>query len=1533
MDKIPSGLLDKHVDTLFNGSGITQMVEAINPMDMYDQNKRVTRMGEGALPSLDSVPKEARAVNPSQMLMIDPIRSPESLKVGVDQRFARNVKRGPNNLVYTKVRDVKSGEEVWVSSHDLPKSVVAFESLSNTKDRFVPAIVKGKTMEYVDKKDIQYEALSGDDMFNDFSQLMPLKSGVKGMRLLMGCLAPDTDLLIKRNLGYWYGKVKDYVWQDGDQTRSVDNKGTESWEIIRKVVENTQQTACLKVKLASGRTLTTTTNHKWVTMGQDGQLQEVLAQDLAVGTPVPRAGSLPLIVSQTSLNISDTTYGKWGSKDLALDFDTGWIFGLYLAEGCLIKCSDDKAKLRGTVDFAACSPEIRQRIFDFFDKLGVHHSDGKTNIRINWLSLATVLQHLFGTGSFVKQVPSMVFEAPEEFRKGLLSGYLAGDGGVYIRRKCARVMVGSRSNDLINGMQLVCTSLGIDTTVAERSVVQKPFYVLQVRIQDLSKLPKIYSDHKDARLQELRLWSGKKSYKWIPKYTSLHEKICAVTKRKDQFRHRSYVDQHTKETLSEKFTSTDCSWIGSDVLWDSVVSVTPAGTFPVTYDLDLDDKTFLCGNGVYVHNSKYTSSALPVKGREVPFVSTEDSDGTPAYERLSKKAGNVFTDIDGVITEVTPDSITIQDAAGKTVTKELFNNHPFPRKTSLTNIPQVKPGDPVKAGDLLASTNFTDSKGKLALGSNLRVGYYMADGHLFEDSVVISEDMAKKMTSEHSYNHSIDTNNGIELNKTKFTQLFPGKFTPQQLAKLDSKGVVKKGTVLQPGDPVFIGVKVTPPGPGNMGRGSTQQFVEVWEHDHDGEVTDTAKTKKGFSTYIKTEAPMEVGDKLASPAGAKGVVARILPTDQMPRDSQGKPLELLLNPMGIASRTNSALIVNAVLGKIAEKTGKPYVLKGFNDQSMVEFAKQELAKNNLTDREEVFDPLKGVNVPDVFVGNSYWYKMQQTSESKGKSKALASYTQEDIPIGKHLGDMEWAALLGHNATENIKDLKLVKGRRNDDYWRSVKLGQTPTAPGTPIVYDKFKQLLSAAGIQMTEDKNTSRIFGMTNKQAQTLTGTNELTTADTYNATTFKPIPNGLFDPDKTGSLVDGKRWSFYKLPEPLPNPVMEEPIRAFLGVTKKDFDEIIAGNIPLHGKTGGLAIKEVLSRVNLEDVMNKASETIKSGATSKRDKAIKLYTYANAMKKQGVRPEDFMMDRVPVLPPAFRPITANGGMTMVADPNYMYKALADSISDFKDSKDLPKEMQNASRKGIYDNYRALVGITDPTQDKLVEKKVGGILDQLLSKGSPKTSFVQRRLIGTNIDLYGLAAVSLNPALRLDEIGLPEKEAWDLYAPFIVRDLVKRGMSGVEAVKAIKTQDERAYKALQNVVKERPVILNRAPTLHKYSMMAMKPVLVKGHAIQVPPAIHAPFTLDHDGDTMSYSVPVSPAAVKEAYDKLLPSKNLISIASDRPTYVPSQEYTMGAYFLSKQPAAEKVKTFRNWQDAVKAYKTGEIRVDTPVSIG
>jgi DNA-directed RNA polymerase subunit beta' len=185
----------------------------------------------------------------------------------------------------------------------------------------------------------------------------------------------------------------------------------------------------------------------------------------------------------------------------------------------------------------------------------------------------------------------------------------------------------------------------------------------------------------------------------------------------------------------------------------------------------------------------------------------------------------------------------------------------------------------------------------------------------------------------------------------------------------------------------------------------------------------------------------------------------------------------------------------------------------------------------------------------------------------------------------------------------------------------------------------------------------------------------------------------------------------------------------------------------------------------------------------------------------------------------------------------------------------------------------------------------------------------------------------------MDEVALPEERAWDIYKPFVVRGLVRRGLPRMQALQAVENKNKEAAAELEQQMSSRPIIINRAPVLHRYGMMAFYPRLTKNKVMEVNPVITKGFGADFDGDAMQYHVPSTEDAAKEAVDKMLPSKNLFAASTFRAHYVPNKDYQTGLYLASRRiDKKAKPRVFRSKQDAMQAYRRGEINVDTPVHI-
>jgi len=227
---------------------------------------------------------------------------------------------------------------------------------------------------------------------------------------------------------------------------------------------------------------------------------------------------------------------------------------------------------------------------------------------------------------------------------------------------------------------------------------------------------------------------------------------------------------------------------------------------------------------------------------------------------------------------------------------------------------------------------------------------------------------------------------------------------------------------------------------------------------------------------------------------------------------------------------------------------------------------------------------------------------------------------------------------------------------------------------------------------------------------------------------------------------------------------------------------------------------------------------------------------------------------------------------------------------------------------------------------------VKGILQHIFGT-NPKFGTVQFKLLGASVNLVGRGVIVPNPDMDMDSIGLPENRAWEVYQPFIIRGLVRRGMPRMAAMDAFKNQTKAAKEVMLQEMEHRPVLVNRYPVLHRYGLMAFKPKLVKGDTIQVSPIITKGFAADFDGDTMQYHVPASDKARQEALDKMLPSANLYSGASFKVMYTPNQEFVQGLHAASAaREEGPPKRTFASRQDALRAYKRGELSLGTPVEI-
>lgn len=955
--------------------------------------------------------------------------------------------------------------------------------------------------------------------------------------------------------------------------------------------------------------------------------------------------------------------------------------------------------------------------------------------------------------------------------------------------------------------------------------------------------------------------------------------------------------------------------------------------------------------GRQFYGAKFWGQYMPTVNGEVPLVDSLMPDGKSTWgEHYGRRLGTLRSPAAGTVTKVSDKGVTVTDEAGKKHFVETVVDFPFNGLTGLTYTPTVKVGDKVSEDDMLAASNFVDKKtGGLAMGHNLRMAWLPYKGYSYEDAICISESAAKKLATDRLYGFEADPRDGVELGLNKYMSAFPGKFTKEQFATLDDNGVVKEGTVLNKGDPISVGVgpKLLTAEDANLGklskvlRSAFTDKAQVWDHDYPGTVVSSSVFRGRAKVNIKASPPMQPGDKLSPRFALKGVVGQIIPDDKMPRDAvTNEPYDILMNPMGIPSRVAPGQLIETALGKLAKATGRQVrIPQDPPPEGWAMWASNQLAAAGVSPTADVFDPETGRTLHGIGDGYVYFHAMHHLADKKISAKGgSGGYTADLQPAkggktgAKRISGLDTYALIAHGATEVMKDVQTVRGTKNEEFWKSVRSGGPLPAPQVPFVYQKAMNLLRAGGINVVEGQKATDIMPMTDADTEKLSGGRLIENSRMLDDD-MKELKGGLFDPYMTGGNGNRSRWAAIALPEPIPNPVMEEPVRRILGLTGKRLQAIISGEEKLNGLTGGKALQEALGAIDVDAEITKQRDIARKSRGSVRDNAIKVVGYLSGCKKQGVSPKDWMISKVPVIPPMFRPIAKIGDTALVSDINELYRDVIESADAFKQLKaDVPDSGLAEERMNVYNAVKAAYGLGDPISPEGQAKKLKGAIRQVIGT-SPKLGLWQSKVLSKAVDGVGRAVISPEPNYDMDQCGIPEDAAWTLYKDYVIRGLRRRGYPEERAMQLIEEKAKVAKDLLVEEMGRRPVILDRAPTWHKFNLMAFWPTLVEGDTMRMNPVVEKAFTADHDGDTMNFHVPASDKAVAEAVEKMLPSKNLFSTTDLRsPRYVPMMEMTLGLARLTAPASRAKPRVFVTARDAIRAYRRGEVGANDPVSI-
>src|SRR6202045_1003767 len=372
--------------------------------------------------------------------------------------------------------------------------------------------------------------------------------------------------------------------------------------------------------------------------------------------------------------------------------------------------------------------------------------------------------------------------------------------------------------------------------------------------------------------------------------------------------------------------------------------------------------------------------------------------------------------------------------------------------------------------------------------------------------------------------------------------------------------------------------------------------------------------------------------------------------------------------------------------------------------------------------------------------------------------------------------------------------------------------------------------------------------------------------------------------------------------------------------------------------KMGAEAIKELLRRVEVDKLSEELREKMKADPSlQKRIKYAKRLKVLEAFRKSGNKPEWMILDVIPVLPPELRPLVPlDGGRFATSDLNDLYRRVINRNNRLKKLMDLhapevivrnEKRMLQEAVDALFDNGR---------RGRVLRGANNRPLKSLSDTLKGKQGRFRQNLLGKRVDYSGRSVIVVGPELKLHQCGLPKKMALELFKPFIYHRLEQTGHCTTikQAKEMVEQQEPIVWDILEEVIKDHPVLLNRAPTLHRLGIQAFEPVLVEGKAIKIHPLVCTAFNADFDGDQMAVHIPLSPEAQIEASVLMLASHNILSPASGQPITVPTQDLVLGLYYLTKAKRGGKGegRAFANIEEVLMALEAKEVETLTPIRL-
>lgn len=1474
LDAVPVSPFTKTVRSFLSTSALSSNPTQINPMEILDQATRITSLGEGGISDVRAVPIEAQRLHLSHAGVVDPIRTPESGRVGIDLRTSIFTGRDPEGNIYTVLRDAKTNKHKYVSVEDMVDSVVAFpkQKLTGKVD-----VIADEKIQSMPASKVKYVLPSTHALYSPAGNLIPFQDSTDGNRQTMASKMMTQSLPLVSSEPPLV-QVEGYKWGGG--------RGSMERDFGRLMVPRSPMSGV-------------------VTAIRDGvvHVKPKKGKTAAEASKIPFYDNFPL-ASKTYLNhdlkvkvgdevkndqvLADSPFVKDGQLSLGTNLTTAYIPLRGMNSNDAIVVSESAAKKLTSVHMFMPGEDLdadmtanrtkhqsyfgnkyTKEVYDKLDADGIVKPGMK--IRKGDLLVASIQKSKLSPEA--QMLGKLHKSLVKPYQDSALTWERDHEGTVVDVLKTGRkIRMTVKVDEPLNIGDKICYTE--DTEILTKDG-WKP--VASISMGDVC-----YTLNASGII-ELHEPEATHTY---PTAGSLYELCSQQVDQRVTDNHRLYVKLRGRDNF-ELIPAKDA--IGKrcrhkkDGVW--AASTPEFFTLPQIKSLDagkVPTKAWLRFLGAYLANGSAT------------VIARKDRNDAKEYRAALHTVRGVAHSVSG-------------------------NQHSWLK-------------------GLLEECGFeyTERDDRLVLNSKQLVLYLLQFGHA-----------ADKHVPQQVFSWGKDAASwllegllGCDVHKTLSGSLGYTTTSPQLADDVQRLalhvGWAANVTSHQPSNECWrkrysVGIirsKCNPQINHGHKRKQRRQSERICVSD---EPVYGVTVPNGV-LYIRVNGKA-VWSGNSGRYGNKGIVSSIVPDDQMLQDESGNPIDVAISSSSVISRINPSQILETALGKVAQKTGKPIAIENYADRDNVKWVKSELKKHGIKDKETIFDPVTGKKIKNILVGPQYTLKLFKSTDTNYSARGVESYDVDQQPSSggtkgaKGVGRLVFNALLAHDARNILKESAVLKSQKNDEWWRAYQLGRPLPTLKTTFAYDKFGAMLAGSGVKMDKDKDTLSLGPLTDDDV-TQMSSGKVTNPLFVRAKDLRPERGGLFDPVSTGGTT-GKKWSHFDLKEPVVNPIFERPVKTLLGTSSGEYDKLIR-------EEGGKGISKRLSKIDLPKREREIREKLGNMKGTPRDNAIKELKYIRTLRRNDIRPEKaYISSKIPVVPPMFRPIIpGRRGDLQVNDANYLYRDAMLANDLLSKTKGLPDEVQHDARKHLHDAVGALYGLKDPVSPQLKARNVKGFLNRIAGTGSgPKYGFLHQKLLKRRQDVSGRATWSPDPTLGMDEVGLPEDMAWDMYRPFVTKQLVHRGYKALDARKQIDEKTPVARELLNMELRNRPALINRAPSLYRYNVLAAYPKMVPGKTLRVHEMLAPIQAGDFDGDAVQVHVPVGDAAVHEARRMTLPNMLL----SDKEKFTltkaaPQQEAVTGIYMATSAKPKGKKRIFKSKADAMAAYNRGEISLSTPVEV-